>query len=213
MEPALADSTVFALDHRVNGLEENGLVGYTPPMTTQAFAVLTAIGPDRVGIVDDLSRLIAPLGGNIEESKMAILGGEFAVIMLISLAAPQLEALEGALQGQERALGLRLALKPTRKPEANREGRPYSLETVSLDTPGILLSVTAVLKAHGINIEELETLTQPAPWTGAPMFRMRATIILGPAVSIPLLKADLAMLEAERDLDVTLRAAIAGPGE
>jgi glycine cleavage system transcriptional repressor len=179
-------------------------------MTTQAFAVLTAIGPDRVGIVDDLSRLIASLGGNIEESKMAILGGEFAVIMLISMAAPRLEALEGVLANEQKALGLRLELKPTRKPEAKQDGRPYILETVSLDTAGIVLSVTAVLKAHGINIEELETLTQPAPWTGAPMFRMRATIILGPAVSILHLRADLAQLEAERDLDITLRPAVVG---
>lgn len=180
------------------------------PMSAQAFAVLTAIGPDRVGIVDDLSRLIAPLGGNIEESKMAILGGEFAVIMLVSLAAPQLDVLAGVLPAQEKALGLRLELKPTRRPEARHDGRPYSLETVSLDTPGILLAVTAVLKAHAINIEELETLTQPAPWTGAPMFRMRATIILGPAVSILQLRADLAQLEAERDLDITLRPVLAG---
>ncbi len=183
------------------------------PMSAQAFAVLTAIGPDRVGIVDDLSRLIAPLGGNIEESKMAILGGEFAVIMLVSLAAPQLEVLEGVLPAQEKALGLRLELKPTRKPVANLEGRPYSLETVSLDTPGILLAVTAVLKAHRINIEVMETLTQPAPWTGAPMFRMRATIILGPTISILQLRADLAQIEAERDLDITLRPAIAGLSE
>lgn len=182
-------------------------------MSAQAFAVLTAIGPDRVGIVDDLSRLVAPLGGNIEESKMAILGGEFAVIMLVSMAAPQVEILLAALPGQEKALGLRLELRQTRRPEATRDGRPYTLETVSLDTPGVLLSVTAVLKAHAINIEELETLTQPAPWTGAPMFRMRATIILGPAVSIPLLKTDLAMLEAERDLDITLRPAVLGKAE
>jgi len=183
------------------------------PMSAQAFAVLTAIGPDRVGIVDDLSRLIAPLGGNIEESKMAILGGEFAGIMLVSLAAPQLRVRAGRVPHEETALGLGLEFRPPRRPEARNDGRPYSLETVSLDTPGILLAVTAVLKAHAINIEELETLTQPAPWTGAPMFRMRATIILGPAVSILQFRADLAQLEAERDLDITLRPILAGQFE
>lgn len=179
-------------------------------MTSPAFAVLTAIGPDRVGIVDDLSRLVAALGGNIEESRMAILGGEFAVIMLVALADAKLATLEASLPDQGRALGLRLELKQTRKPEAARAGRPYTLETISLDTPGIVLAVTAVLKTHDINIEELETLIQPAPWTGAPMFRMRATIILEPAVSLQQLKTDLALLEAERDLDISLRPAVAG---
>ena len=176
-------------------------------MSPSAFAVLTALGPDRVGIVDDLSRLVADHGGNVEESKMAILGGEFAVIMLVGLAADRVDALTAALVAQEGALGLRLSLKPTHPPQTPGDGRPYVLETVSLDTPGILLSVTGLLKTHGINIEELETLTQPAPWTGAPLFRMRATLILGPAVSLPSLRTDLAQLEVERDLDITLRPA------
>jgi glycine cleavage system transcriptional repressor len=182
-------------------------------MSAHAFAVLTAIGPDRVGIVDDLSRLVASLGGNIEESKMAILGGEFAVIMLVSIAASHLDTLESTLDAKQKALGLHLELRQTRKPQGLRKGRPYSLEAVSLDTPGIVLSVTAVLKNHAINIEEMETQTQPAPWTGAPMFRMRATIILGPAASVLQLKADLAQLQAERDLDITLRPAVAGQGD
>ena len=182
-------------------------------MSASAFAVLTALGPDRVGIVDDLSRLVASQGGNIEESKMAILGGEFAVIMLVALAPDRVGALAADLAAQQATLGLRLELKPTREPQASSSGRPYLLETVSLDTPGILRSVTALLKAHGVNIEELETLTQPAPWTGAPLFRMRATVILPPAVPVAQLRADLARLEAERDLDITLRPAGSGPAE
>jgi glycine cleavage system transcriptional repressor len=180
-------------------------------MTTSSFAVFTAMGPDRVGIVDDLAGLLATRGGNIEESKMAILGGEFAAVMLVSLAAPQLDGLTAALPALEQTLGLRLELKRTRAPEALRQGRPYILESVSLDTPGIVHSVTAILKAHGINIEELETLTQPAPWTGAPMFRMRATIILGPQVQVSHLKAELAQLEADKDLDISLKPALANP--
>ncbi len=182
-------------------------------MTTSSFAVFTAIGPDRVGIVDDLAGLVAANGGNLEESKMAILGGEFAAVMLVSLASHQLESLAAALPERETALGLRLELKPTRAREPRREGRPYILESVSLDTPGIVHSVTAILNVHGINIEELETLTQPAPWTGAPMFRMRATIILGPKVSVAQIKADLAQLEAEKDLDISLKPALAAPLE
>jgi len=184
-----------------------------PCMSTSSFAVLTAIGPDRVGIVDDLAGLVAARGGNIEESKMAILGGEFAAVMLVSLAPSHLDTLMASLADQGKALGLRLELKQTHAPAALREGRPYILESVSLDTPGIVLAVTAVLKAHGINIEELETLTQPAPWTGAPMFRMRATIILGPKVPVAQLKADLAQLEADKDLDISLKPALAAPLE
>ena len=76
---------------------------------------------------------------------------------------------------------------------------------MSLDTPGIVHSVTAILRGHGINIEDLETDTAAAPWTGAPMFRMKAHLILGPAVSVAALKEELQRLQQEHDLDIALK--------
>jgi glycine cleavage system transcriptional repressor len=87
------------------------------------------------------------------------------------------------------------------------------LETVSLDTPGIVQAVTALLKRHRINIEELETETLPAPWTGAPMFRLHATLILDGSVSVARLKGDLAELEGEKDWDISLRPAFTAQPE
>ena len=47
--------------------------------------VLTLTGPDRIGIVDRVTGLLLDRGGNVETSRMARLGGEFAVLMLVSL--------------------------------------------------------------------------------------------------------------------------------
>jgi glycine cleavage system transcriptional repressor len=168
------------------------------------YAVLTAIGADRVGIVDDLSALVAGRGCNIEESRMAVLGGEFAVIMLVSGDSPGLDGLSVELAAAGGRLGLGIELKRTRGPRGEA-GRPYLLETVSLDTPGIVHTVTAVLRRHGVNIESLETDTTAAAWTGSPVFRMRAHVVVGPGVHVARLKEDLACLEAGQDLDVTLR--------
>ena len=52
----------------------------------RGYVVLTAVGPDRPGLVNALASLIRDAGANIEDSRMAILGGEFAVILLIRLA-------------------------------------------------------------------------------------------------------------------------------
>lgn len=176
-------------------------------MSEQTFAVLTVIGPDRIGIAEDIAGLVASQGGNIEESKMAVLGSEFAAIVLVSMPPAELEALPALLKSRERELNLGFALKRTTGPQTMASGRSYLLETASLDGPGIVQAVTAVLKRHRINIEQLETETQPAPWTGTPMFRLRATLILGAGVSTAQLKADLARLEGERDLDISLRPA------
>jgi glycine cleavage system transcriptional repressor len=171
----------------------------------RAFVVLTAVGPDRVGIVDDLAAAVSAAGCNIEESKMAVLGGEFAVIMLVSGAAGEVESLSRSLPGMGDKLSLHVEVRPTREPRAGDRGRPYLLEAVSLDTPGIVHSVTAILRGHGINIEDLETDTAAAPWTGAPMFRMRAHLVVGPAVSVAKLKDDIARLQQEHDLDIALK--------
>jgi len=74
-----------------------------------------------------------------------------------------------------------------------------------LDTPGIVHAVTAVLRSHGVNIEDLETDTGAAPWTGAPMFRMKAHLVAGPGVSIPRLREELAKLQERHDLDISLK--------
>ena len=171
---------------------------------SKAYAVLSAIGADRVGIVDDLSGLVSSSGGNIEESKMAVLGGEFAVMMLVSMNEGALETLASSADEIEARLGLKLGIVRTREEAAQERGRPYSLETVSLDGRGIVHAVSAVLRRHGINIEDLETSTDRAPLTGAPLFRMKANVVLGQGVSVSALRRDLEELEASQDLDIVL---------
>jgi glycine cleavage system transcriptional repressor len=65
-------------------------------------------------------------------------------------------------------------------------------------------SVSAVLRKYGINIEDLETRTERAPLTGAPLFRMKANIVLGPGVAIGALRRELEELQAAQDLDIVL---------
>lgn len=179
-----------------------------------AFAILTATGSDRVGIVDDLTAAILERQCNVEESRMTVLGGEFAVMLLVSGHSEKLEELLTAAPAIGQDMGLAVATKPTSPPRRDPRMRPYQLESVSLDTPGIIHSVTSLLRRHGINIEDLETETSAAPWTGAPMFLMRARLSLPPAVSPALLREELEALEAEQNLDVRLTPiSPAGPAE
>ncbi len=176
----------------------------------QVYAVISAVGADRVGIVDDLSGIVTEAGGNIEESKMAVLGGEFAVIMLVAMDGKALDALVARTADFEKSLALKFGIKRTNPGTAPGQGRPYSLETVSLDGKGIVHSVSAVLRKHGINIEDLETSTDSAPLTGASLFRMNANIVLGQGVSVLALRRELEELEAEQDLDISLTPLVAG---
>ena len=59
--------------------------------------VLSAIGTDRTGVVQDITKVILACGGNIEESRMTTLGAEFAVLMLVSGNWHTLDKLEREL--------------------------------------------------------------------------------------------------------------------
>ena len=175
------------------------------------FVVLTAVGPDRVGIVEDISGMVTKAGCNIEESKMAVLGGEFALMMLVSGQKASVDSMAGSLPVLGEKLGLSVSCRPTREPHAEQKGRPYILKAVSLDTPGIVHAVSAVIRRYSINIEDLETRTVPAPWTGAPMFQLSALLVVGPSVTLSTFKDDLQRLQLEQDLDIVLKPVYA-PG-
>src|SRR5258708_3561989 len=93
------------------------------------YAVLTAMGDDRPGLVEAVSKFILDCGCNIEDSRMAILGGEFAMIMLVTGAEAAMAKLLKAPQAKELA-ALNVAVKPTRAPnETAKPGAiPYIIE-------------------------------------------------------------------------------------
>ena len=166
--------------------------------------VLTAVGPDRVGLAGDISAHILECGCNIEESKMAVLGGDFAVILLVSGKESAVTRLTGGIEDFATAHALTVTTKRTEPRRSPPKSRPYLIETVSLDTPGIVRSVTGLLRSLGVNIEDLETETTGAPWTGAPMFHMRVRVTAPPSVHVATFREKLEKLAFDLDLDLTI---------
>jgi len=170
------------------------------------FAVLTALGTDRVGIADDIAEILEQESFNIEESRMAVLGGEFAIILLFSGAAEAISHLQSRSEVIGQKLNLKIDIKETQKSDLSHAGLPYILESTSLDSSGIVHAITALLRNKGISIESLETEARPAPLTGSPMFFIRASLLLPRGASVKQLRKNLEELEQDHDLDITLKA-------
>ncbi len=136
------------------------------------YLVLSAIGPDRPGIVDAISKLILDHGCNLEDSRMAILGGEFATIVLAAGETAQIAKLRGDATAFGEKNGLIITTQPTSAPGARgpKSARRYALRAVGLDHEGIVHQVAHTLASLGVNIESLESTTTPAPHTGDPQF-------------------------------------------
>jgi glycine cleavage system transcriptional repressor len=118
------------------------------------FAV-TAVGADRPGIVAAVAAALHERGGNIEDSAMTILGGHFAIVLLVA-ADGTAEELASALRDATADLGLTVSVSA-----AGAERRPaepsHLLSVYGADKPGIVAAVTAELASQGANITDLET--------------------------------------------------------
>ena len=140
------------------------------------FLVITALGEDRSGIVDELSRVLLNNNLNIEDSRMSVLGGEFAIILLVSGPADALQQIQQQQDTLEQALQLKLLIKTTgnRKPALDMVA--YQIKVVGMDHPGIVNRLARFLSQNSINIEDMETDSYPAPHTGTPMFSVAMTV-------------------------------------
>ena len=65
----------------------------------QSSFIVTFIGDDRPGLVEQLSSAIERCGGNWQESRLSQLGGKFAGLVLVTLAEDAGDTLEQALKG------------------------------------------------------------------------------------------------------------------
>lgn len=144
--------------------------------------IVTLAGPDRIGLVEEVAAAILEVGGNIGTSRMARLGGEFAVLMQVTLASEHPEAVRQALDHLASS-GYHVSLVPARAAASAHEGwLPYQVTVSGADHEGIVHGIAAGLARSGITIETAETWTEQAPVSGAPLFYMRAEVLVPPEV-------------------------------
>jgi len=144
--------------------------------TQKTYLALSALGEDRPGIVNSLSKVILDHGCNVEDSRMAVLGGEFAAILLVQGKWNTLAKVENALPELERQLGMTIISKRTGERAAGANLLLYAVDVISMDHPGIVNNLAGFFSERDINIEDMSTSTYAAAHTGTPMFAVHMTI-------------------------------------
>jgi glycine cleavage system transcriptional repressor len=170
------------------------------------FLVVTVVGPDRRGLVAEITEDVVTNHANIEESRMARLGGEFAIIMLISLTDGQRASLLDELKTLE-AQGLTVITKPT---DLSRlkifEGFvPYEISVIGADHEGIVHKIAEYLAEERIQVETMDTRVTRAPMSGTPLFSMLANVQAPPEVTLKGLREKLSELGDSLCVDVEVK--------
>ena len=168
------------------------------------YLVITALGEDRPGIVGQLSEAVLDSGCNIIDSRMTVLGGEFAVILMAGGKWNQLAKLEDTLPALGKRLDLTIINKRTTDSSPGTDLMPYSVEVITLDQPGIVYRLSSFFASRGINIQELNTTRYAAAHTGTPMFALSLTANVPASVHVATLRDEFLDFCEAQNMDATL---------
>jgi glycine cleavage system transcriptional repressor len=173
--------------------------------------ILSAIGSDRPGLVAELAQLIYDCDANLEDSRMTILGTDFAVILLCSSStADAADRIAVGSKRLERDHGMTILLRSLegeQRPSVPAPGTHlYRVEAMGEDRAGIVAGLCRVLADRGVNIAELTTRSRPGPG-GSPHYELTILVEVPENIDSRELRD---VLEAEGDrlvIDVALMPA------
>ncbi len=169
---------------------------------------LSAIGRDRPGIVAGVSGVLLQHGANIEDSRMAILGGHFTMMLIVSTpAGADVAALSRELDEARGRLGLG-AVTLEEVAEEHGLARPEASHVVTVygaDHPGIVHSVASALAGMGVNVIDVATHLVEEEGEQS-LYAMMMEVDLPPDVAPDRLQAELREVADRERLDLSVRA-------
>jgi len=164
--------------------------------------VLTAIGPDRPGLVEALSDAIARHHGNWLESRMARMAGHFAGIVSVQVPPEHASDLTEALRTLA-ARGLEVSVTPS-EIASSGSVRSIAISLVGNDRKGIVRDVSAALARHAVNVDELVTEFTHGAMSGEAIFRASARVTIPAEVSMDSLRKELEKVADDLMVDLSV---------
>jgi glycine cleavage system transcriptional repressor len=120
-------------------------------MTQYAIA---AMGSDQPGIVAAVGETLLEVGGNIDDSSMTILGGHFAMLLVVNAPIDR-DALQQSLRQVAERFDLMLEVRSaTRHRFSDQERDDYVVAAYGPDKPGLVLTLSRVLADADANITD-----------------------------------------------------------
>ena len=170
----------------------------------QQLLVITCVGTDRPGLVDQLTGVILDAKGNLVDSRMTVLGDDFAILTLVSGSWDTIAKLEDTLADMANRENLTITTRRTEEREAKSDAVPYGVDAVCVDAPGIVHHLADFFATRSINIEELNTNRYAAPHTGTPMFSVHMAIAIPASQHLNTLREDFFSFCDDINLDAVL---------
>ena len=165
--------------------------------------VATVMGPDRPGIVSQLSDRAQRFGANWAASRMARLAGEFAGMVHFEVPRENAESFAAALRALE-STGLRVVIAESAAPGQPASVQAMELELVGDDRLGIVNTLTRILAERGVSIENIHTEVVRGGASAKATFKVGAHLLVPAGLSVDALRSELGSLAHEMMVDIAL---------
>lgn len=166
---------------------------------------LSAIGRDQPGIVAEVTGILLRHELNIADSQMAILGGHFAMMLVLERPKPlDLDSLRGDLEQTRSKLDLEaLSVAEIDEAHVHSAGPTHMITLYGADHPGIVNAVASALAERAVNITDLDThLVGEAD---DPVYMMILEVALPEGLSGEELEAVLREVARDQRLELSVR--------
>lgn len=207
--PAAAVEGGGGVDAQTMRLVTRPLIGPAPRLDpSHAHLLVSVSGPDRPGIVAELTHELCQYQGSITTSKMMSLGQEFAITMHVEAPIDNVGALRAALSRgkliSEYALDVHTRQVPPLTAGWKQPSFSANINLQGIDRPGLVYKLATVLTDEGLDIEHLQTEQHRQRSDRPRMFTTECQVCSSMRPDMPKLRKELKRLEAELDVVCTL---------
>lgn len=161
--------------------------------------VITILGQDRPGLVEDISSTVLNHHGNWLSSNLSHLAGHFAGIIEVAVPEEHLQELQDSLHALPK-LEVRIETGYDNVPDTGSAELNFVI--TGNDRPGIVQELASVIRHKGANITHLNSKQQSAPNWGVPIFSAVATVSLPSGMNKDEVVAALEAITADLIVDI-----------
>lgn len=156
----------------------------------QNFLVLTALGENSPQLTSRLCEEIKQCGCNIVDSRMALLGEEFTMVVMVSGPWDAIAKIEGHVAKLEKDMALKIATRRTKTGGPGKGYMPYAIDVVASDQSGMVHEIARFISDNDVLIQDMYTNTYKAVFSDTTMFSLHMTINIPSDTSIATLRSD-----------------------
>ncbi len=170
----------------------------------QNLVAISAMGANRPGLVEPIVRAIRECGCTIAESRMAVMGDRFTLMLLLSGTWDAIAKIESLVVRLQQDLGVTMTAQRAspRAPAPNL--MPYAIEVIAVDQIGVVHQIAQFFARREINIEDMYSGNYAAAHTGTPMFSLHMTISIPTDLSIAAMRSDFMDFCDQLNLDAIM---------